>query len=91
MSTHGRTALAAALAAFAILGAEGAGAEEMFRETRGVSCPPNGGGCAQFQGYIYVRRDRETAPAPIWRPARGGDSRLDGRRLYLNLGAAESR
>ena len=70
-------------------------AEEIFRQTQGVSCLPDGMGCAQFQGYIYVHRKGEAAPAaPVWDAASVKDESdlpLGERRFYLSLGAAEAR
>jgi len=71
-----------------------AGAEEIFRQTQGVSCLPDGTGCAQFQGYIYVHRNGEAAPAaPVWDAAGAkdvSDSSHVERRFYLSLGASEA-
>jgi len=69
--------------------AQVAGAEEIFRQTQGVSCLPNGDRCTTFQGYIYVHRDGEAA-APVSSSASGADSPLGERRLYLHLDTAES-
>jgi hypothetical protein len=74
----------------ALAPAQFAGAEEVFRETHGVSCLPNGAGCTTFQGYIYVRRNGEAMSAPVSSSAGGSDTPLGERRLYLHLGAAES-
>jgi hypothetical protein len=91
MKNQERTALAAALALVAACLPGPGTAEEIFRQTQGVNCLPNGGACAQFQGYIYVRRENQATPEPSLRPAGAGDSQLGERRLYLHLGSAEPR
>jgi len=67
-----------------------AGAEEIYRQTQGVSCLPDGAGCTTFQGYIYVHRDGEAAAAPASKSDDGSDPQLGERRLYLHWGAADS-
>jgi hypothetical protein len=84
----------AACASVAVCAPQMANAEEIFRRTQGVSCLPDGTGCAQFQGYIYVHRKGEAAPAaPVWDAGGGKDASATPaaeRRFYLSLGAAEA-
>jgi hypothetical protein len=80
---------ATTLAILALLPPSFACAEEIFRQTQDVSCLPDGSGCTTFQGYIYVRRDGEVAPAPASNSARS-DAGLSERRLYLHMGASDS-
>jgi hypothetical protein len=84
----------AAFASVAVCAPQVASAEEIFRQTQGVSCLPDGTGCAQFQGYIYVHRKGEAAPAaPVWDAAGAkdvSDMPVGERRFYLSLGAAEA-
>jgi hypothetical protein len=82
------------LAVFAVGLARAAGAEDLFHWTQGVSCPPGGADCVQFQGYIYVRRGGDEAAPPT--ASAGGDenapeARLGERRVYLHLGSAQWR
>jgi hypothetical protein len=83
-----------ALASVVVCAPQAVSAEEIFRQTQSVSCLPDGTGCAQFQGYIYVHRKGEAAPtAPVWDTAGGkdgSDTSLGERRFYLSLGAAEA-
>jgi hypothetical protein len=88
MKNRERNTVAAILAILAPGWAQVANAEEIFRQTQGVSCLPNGAGCAQFQGYIYVHREADAEPSPM---TSSGDAQLDEGRLYLHLGSAESR
>jgi len=85
----------AAWASLALGAPQTAGSEEILRQTQGVSCLPDGTGCAQFQGYIYVHRKGEGAPAaPVWDAAGAKDASdppLGERRFYLSLGGAEAR
>ena len=64
-------------------------AEETLRSAQGVSCSADGGTCTHFQGYVYVHRSGPTAPVWGEAPAKG-ETALDGRRLYLHLGAADA-
>jgi hypothetical protein len=76
----------AAVAVFSAFWTGAALAEEGSFEMR--QCGPDGG-CASFQGYIYVGRGApgeatlRTTPTP--------DPALDGRRLYVHAGAADNR
>lgn len=65
-------------------------AEENLRTEQGVACASDGGPCARFQGYVYVRRSGAAAP-PVRRWSGAAPSGFGERRLYLNMGAAEAR
>jgi hypothetical protein len=78
------------LALLALLPPHLAGAEDLFHQTQGVACFPDGVGCTTFQGYIYVHRPGEAASARVSAPAGGADAQLGEQRLYLHIGAADS-
>jgi hypothetical protein len=80
-----RVALLAALAA-ALTG--GAGRADDARSSFEVChFGTAGGGCAHFQGYVYVHPDAATAPAFV----SDGKAAAESGRLYIHVGGDEAR
>ncbi len=52
----------------------------------------DGGGCAHFQGYVYVRRDAAARPslAADGKASPASDASLGGGRLYIRVDGAET-
>jgi hypothetical protein len=78
----------AILALAALAPPQFANSEEIFRQTEGVACRPDGTGCDTFEGHIYVRNNGEASP--VRGSSDSADTLLRERRLYLHMGASES-